>query len=83
MNDQRVLDLIEAYREAERYAAKLELAAERVKVLCRVGIRASASTGLSHEEAVALLHLIGQLAEVKDDRSRIFIEAADAPNEQG
>lgn len=62
MNDQRVLDLIEANKEAERYAGKMETALEHIVTVCRLGRYAE------RVELHSVLDLIGALAQVKDDR---------------
>ncbi len=74
MTDERVKDLIEVNKEAERYAGQLERAVERIALVCRL------ARDSEPQDLACVLDLIGSLAMVKDDRKRI---APYAPNEQG
>lgn len=81
--DARLKDMIDANKEAERYAGKMERALERVLAVCQLvkNARHSHDTVLAGErDAFAALDIIEGLAMVKDDRKRI---APYAPNKQG
>lgn len=63
--DARLDDLLEAGREAERYAAKMENALDHIKLVCRLAV------GCEPSDVAEVLSLIVCLARVKDDRTTI------------
>lgn len=76
--DARLDDLIEANKEAERYAGKMERALERIATVCRlvrsapVPIKESeVQAAILAMDALAALDVIEGLAVVRDDRRRI------------
>lgn len=78
--DARLKDMIDANKEAERYAGKLEQALERIGDTCCLALRIEELGSLPYDELRKALHIIEGLAQVKDDRRTI---GRYAPNEQG
>ncbi len=74
--DARLKDLIDANKEAERYAGRMETALERIATVCRLARHAE----IDATEFVCVLDLIQGLSMVKDDRRSI---GKYGPNEQG
>jgi hypothetical protein len=63
--DARLGDLLEAHKEAERYAAKMENALDHIRLVCRLAVACEPS------DVGEVLSLIVCLARVKDDRTTI------------
>lgn len=63
--DARLADMIEANKEAERYAGRLEAVLEHIRTVCRL-----AHVG-DNVEYDSVLDVIAALARVKDDRTTI------------
>lgn len=81
--DARLKDMIDANRQVERYAGKLEAALERIGETCHLALRIEELGSLPHEDLRKALHIIEGLVQVKDNRTRLGMDYYYASNEQG
>lgn len=78
--DVRLDDLLLAYNECERYAGKMEATLELILETCCLALRIEDLGSLPYENLRGALRIIEGLAQVRDDRRKIY---AHAPSEQG
>lgn len=71
--DARLKDMIDANKEAERYAGKMEAALERIGETCHLALRIEELGSLPYDDLRKALHIIEGLVQVKDDRRTIGV----------